>query len=245
LIELLVVIAIIAILAALLLPALAQAKRQAQKISCLSNFKQWGIAAESFAPDNDDSLPREKVPAPSPWRAETANTWEAVSARTNDAIWFNALAELAGVETMMQYDVDAAGHDAFFGKNLFMCPNARPDRSVDRPMFPIAMNSKLVINGVLPKKSAALFSASTALFAEAGVPGENNKKVVPLQEDYDGRPHVYANRFSNRHDGSGYILFFDGHVDSLRGGNVVTPKGKAFFPQTPVIWTIDPNQNPN
>jgi prepilin-type N-terminal cleavage/methylation domain-containing protein len=57
LIELLVVIAIIAILAALLLPALAAAKRKAQRINCVSNTKQIAVAFRIWGGDHSDKYP--------------------------------------------------------------------------------------------------------------------------------------------------------------------------------------------
>ncbi len=66
LVELLVVIGVIAVLVAMLLPALNKARRQAQAISCMSNLRQWGLANQFWARDYAGQFPTLDN-EPTPW----------------------------------------------------------------------------------------------------------------------------------------------------------------------------------
>lgn len=82
LIELLVVISIIALLIAILLPALGAARRSARDIKCASNLKGWGTAFFTNAADNKDS---------------PVLSWQATHALTGDArTWFTTLEDYVG-----------------------------------------------------------------------------------------------------------------------------------------------------
>jgi prepilin-type N-terminal cleavage/methylation domain-containing protein/prepilin-type processing-associated H-X9-DG protein len=168
LIELLVVIAIIAILAAMLLPALAKAKAKAHQAVCLSNLKQWGLADTMYVGDNNEFLPAPRYQSSYDVASDEDNpVWPNISNYHNtavpvhpvgDDVWFNALPPFVSSKAM--YDWAIGANKSLFnnsiGRNIFTCPTAivqgwiPDDQAVNhgymvpgqRPLFSYGMNSK-------------------------------------------------------------------------------------------------------
>lgn len=102
LIELLVVIGIIAILAAMLLPALSAAKKKAQTVNCISNLKQWSLAEQIYATDHDDAIPRDGTADSGQYAPDTSATTGPGSPQDPYA-WFNLLPDLMGDRPLANY----------------------------------------------------------------------------------------------------------------------------------------------
>ena len=127
LIELLVVIAIIAILAALLLPALSRAKDTAKSISCRNHLKQWGLATQLYATDHQDFLP----------------TDGSASGSSVKAGWYVDLPKELGlpVYAEMPWRTNAAIEP---GNSVWICPS-NPRRSNGKNLFHYCLNEH--VNG--------------------------------------------------------------------------------------------------
>jgi prepilin-type N-terminal cleavage/methylation domain-containing protein/prepilin-type processing-associated H-X9-DG protein len=257
LLELLVVIAIIAILASLFLGNVARAKLAAHRVTCMSHLKQWVTAAVIYTQDNDDRLPREAG-------VDGINSWETTAASTNRDVWYNALAETAGISPMTHYaETPSTQHDFYASGKIFHCPRARfSDAAATYPNFSLAMNSKLMRDfesapigdpfvsvrlGPVCRLGAIKDPARTVLFADNGVRDE--PKFCAAQQDYTGQPKTSAAQFPGRHNESGNIAFADGHVQAVRGKDVVQMEpgphqGKAIHPPREVVWCPDPNMVP-
>ncbi len=262
LIELLVVIAIIAILAALLLPALAGARERARRIHCMSNLGQWTKALEMFVDENEDFLPREGHHRDG--HVEQDN-WGNVQDDANGDVWYNALPAYMKIPAASNFASRASGlRPRFYDKgSVFHCPSARFPEGVEKdgsPFFSLTMNSKLIQPPIQNARCSVNFASiqrptDTAVFLEARVRKDEYRVNDGQLNSSVGQPSTYASRFAARHARSGNIAFGDGRVATYKGPAVVETRpgrrcGEAIWPLGPsgefgqIIWRPDPLDDP-
>jgi len=252
LIELLVVIAIIAILAAMLLPALSKAKDKARQANCLSNLKQWGLAQTLYAGDNGDAIPRDGM--------STAGTYPGSGTDGNHAdpnAWFNALPTLVGERTLNAYWNDPGGNMAaklpFPGGRgkIWHCPAANMSPADVATIagggaegfFSYVMNIDLkkqteTDNFPYPRMPKLTgFAKPTATVLMYDCVFNPQTEIVNSSPQYNSvNPANRWRSFAARHNLGGVIAFLDGHAAQYRISYVTNGAAGNEALKPDIIW---------
>jgi prepilin-type N-terminal cleavage/methylation domain-containing protein/prepilin-type processing-associated H-X9-DG protein len=242
LIELLVVIAVIAILAAILLPALAQAQLRAERIYCLNNLRQLALAWIMYADENDGTMPQNddgSIPTVEAW-VKGNLTWDSIGNPNPDNYNITNLSE----SELGPY----CGHSI----GIYKCPGDKKPAALGPRVRSVSMNCFL--HGQSVNSSVlALFPGNYFVYSKVSTmlkPGPSDLWVF-LDEQGDSindgfflfnmnyaatsSPRWY-DRPGAYHGGVGAFSFADGHAEDRRWHDpAITPD--------PVIGVNNPPYN--